>query len=431
MRDFLLPRGSGAMEAVMFVADLRAAGEVRPAEPNRAWVVVLAAVGINLVLGTLYAWSVVGKALIGQWEWSKTAASWPFTGSTIAFALCMIFAGRMQDKLGPRLTATLGGVMFGSGLLLSAFARTPAMMVLTFGVIGGIGLGLCYSATTPPALKWFPPGRKGLIAGIVVSGVGIAPVYVSPLTAWLLRTTSIPTTFMILGIGAIVVIVAMAMLLTNPPAGYVAATAPAAAGVAVKPPAAVREMDWHEMLRTPQFWLLWLSMALSTSAGLMVIAHLATIAKVQIGWEAGFLAVVVLSLFNSAGRPIGGFFSDKIGRGNTMLLFFIVQAVNMAVFSLYMSPNALLFGAALTGLCYGTIFSLYPATTADLYGIRNLGVNYGFMFTAFGVAGVLGPITAGAIADATKSYNGAYVASAVLLVVGAVLAKLVRPRRTA
>ena len=168
---------------------------------TRGWIVTVAAVGINLILGALYAWGVIGKALVVQWHWTKTEAALPFTVSTASFALMMIFAGRWQDKMGPRLVAMVGGVMFGLALCASAYAGTPVLMLLTFGVVGGIGIGLCYSATTPPAIKWFPSAKKGLITGIVVSGVGLAAVYVSPLTQVLLERTSIPTTFMIFGIG--------------------------------------------------------------------------------------------------------------------------------------------------------------------------------------------------------------------------------------
>ncbi len=392
-------------------------------EMSKGWRVAIAALSINLVLGALYAWSVMGKALVVQWKWTKTDASLPFTVSTIAFSITMIFAGRMQDKVGPKLIAVLGGAMLGAGMILSSLAKTPAMMLLTFGIVGGMGIGLGYSATTPPALKWFPPAKKGLIAGIVVSGIGLSPVYISPLTQWLLDNGSIPRTFVILGVGTIIIVGLLSLLLTNPPAGYVAAGSVPAGGAA---PAPRREIDWMDMLKTPQFWMLWLILVLTASAGLMVISQLATIAKVQSKVEWGFMAVVVLSLFNTSGRLVGGFFSDKIGRSRTMILFFVLQAINMFAFRYYTTGNLLLFGAAFAGLCYGTIFPLFPATTADFYGIRNLGVNYGCVFTAFGAAGALGPIMAGKIADKTGSYNTAYIVCAVMLIVGAVIASMLR-----
>lgn len=389
----------------------------------RGWTVVLAATGINLVLGVLYAWGVMAKALVMDpgWQWTKTQAAMPFTVSTVAFALMMVFAGRMQDKIGPRWIAMLGGLMLGAGLIASSQAHSPMMMLLAFGVVGGVGIGLGYSATTPPSIKWFPASRKGTITGIVVSGVGLAAVYTSPLTQWLLSISDISRTFLYLGIGTIVVVCLLAQLLVNPPAGYVAGTA-AAGGP--KPDAATgkRSLDWHEMLRTPQFFQLWVMMILAASAGLMIIAHIAIIAKEQASLAWGFVPIVLLAVFNTVGRVVSGFLSDRIGRPRTMVLAFVLQAANMFAFAYYTTPSLLLFGAAFTGLCYGTIFTLMPAATADFYGVRNLGVNYGLVFTGFGAAGVLGPIMGGRIRDLSGTYTTSYLISAILLLIAAVLA---------
>ena len=402
-----------------------------PPAANRGWLVLSAAVGINLILGSLYAWGVIAKVLAdpkGPWHWNKTDAALPFTVSTAAFALTMIFAGRAQDKIGPRWVAMLGGAMFGLGLFLSAFATTPLLMMLTYGLAGGIGIGLCYSATTPPVIKWFPPGKKGVITGIVVSGVGLAAVYVSPLTQLLLEQTGVSHTFMILGVGAIILILLFTQLLANPPPGYVASaatSAPAGTAAPARPAAGPRvELDWHEMLRQRRFYLLWAMFVLAASAGLMIIAHVAIIAKEQAGWKWGFVPIATLAIFNTLGRVVSGFLSDRFGRPRTMALAFLLQALNMCLFSYYTTPELVVFGAAFAGLCYGTIFTLMPAATADFYGVRNLGVNYGLLFTAFGVAGITGPLLGGRVRDLCGTYGPSYAISACMLLVAAVLAML-------
>ena len=394
-----------------------------PAAPrNRGWTVTFAALSINLVLGVLYAWGVLAKALVVDWHWSKADAAWPFTVGTAAFSVMMIFAGRLQDKLGPRLVASLGGVVLGLGLVLSAWAASPASMVLAFGVVGGIGIGLGYSATTPAAIKWFPAAKNGLVTGIVVSGVGLAAVYISPVAQILLGAVGVERTFLCLGLGAFVAVVLLAQLLRNPPAGFqVTAEAKSAAAVGHAP-----DHDWSAMLRTPEFWRLWAMFILAASAGLMIIAHVAIIAKEQARWEWGFVPVLLLALFNSAGRLGSGVFSDRIGRSRTMALAFALQAGNMFAFAHYTSPALLVFGSAFTGLCYGTIFTLMPAATADRWGVKHLGVNYGFVFTAFGVAGVCGPLLGGKLRDLTGSYGTSYVISAVMLLAGAALALVAR-----
>ena len=395
---------------------------------------VLAALGVNLIIGSLYAWSVMGKALAGQWHWTKTQAMLPFATCTAAFAVTMIFAGRWQDRIGPRYVATLGGIIFGLGMVLSSFVHTWLPMVVTFGLVGGIGIGLGYSATTPPAIKWFPPGRKGLITGIVVSGVGLAAVYMSPLTNYLLKATSIQQTFLILGLGSIVLLSILAQFLTNPPPGYVAATKPVTATTSTTrtPQGTRRDLDWHEMLRTGQFYLLWLMFVLSASAGLLIIGNITLIAQDQVPqWDKAFVLVMVVAIFNTCGRFVSGFVSDRIGRSNTMVLAFVLQALNMFLFVQYKTPALLLFGSAFTGLCYGTIFTLFPAATADFYGIRNLGVNYGWVFTAFGVAGVTGSVLGGRVRDLFGSYSYAFVTCGIMLLLGTVLALVLKgPKAT-
>ena len=184
------------------------------------------------------------------------------------------------------------------------------------------------------------------------------------------------------------------------------------------------------MLRTGQFYLLWLLMVLAVFAGLMIITQVGKIADQQAGYKWGYVPIATLAIFNTFGRLLAGALSDKIGRTRTMTLAFLCQAANMLAFSHYTTPELVVFGAAFTGLCYGTVFTLMPATTADFYGIRNLGVNYGLVFTAFGVAGVVGPMLGAGINDHFKSYFWAYIISAVLLVVGAILACFTKPPAT-
>lgn len=390
---------------------------------TRGWIVAMAALGVNLLLGILYSWSVLGKALVSQWGWTHTQASLPYTVCVAVFALMMVFAGRAQDAFGPRIIAMLGGVLFGSGLILSSFAKDPQWMILSFGVLGGMGLGFGYSAVTPCAIKWFEPKRKGLISGIVVSGVGLSPVYIAPLTAWLLKSKDISDTFFILGSLAMAAIVLFSLVLRNPQAQP--SHAPAGAQK-TGPAPSQRNFTWRDMLKTRSFYLLWVSYLLSATAGLMLIGHMANIADVQASWKAGFLLVVILSVFNALGRVLGGVLSDKTGRTRAMLLVFLIQAANMAAFAWFTSIPLLIAGAAIAGLAYGALFALFPATTADYFGLKNMGVNYGLVFTGWGVAGIVGPILGGIVADSTGTYRISFWVAAAMLLIGAAIIKLVK-----
>ena len=397
------------------------------AHSQSGWIVVAAATGINLILGFLYSWSVIKKELVSQLHWTNFEASLPFTVAAVSFALTMVFAGRLQDAIGPRLVATVGGVLFGAGIMGCAVLSSPAMMVVTYGVVSGAGIGLCYAAATPPAVKWFPSAQKGLITGIVVSGVGMASVYTAPLTTLLMRTFGFTQALLFIGVGALVLIVLFAQLLKNPPT-VAQQTSP---GVSVVSPGAA-DSAWKQTVRSRTFYQLWIMYAFAASAGMMMISHMATIAKTQANWDQGFYLVALLALFNTLGRIAAGFWSDRFGYTRTMLVVFSLQAVNMLVFPLYVTPVSLAFGTAITGLSYGALFSLFPAATADFYGIRYLGINYGLVFTAWGLAGVIGPLLAGWAVDTTGSYQLSYLVCAALLAVACGLTLITRhPRQGA
>ena len=390
---------------------------------RRGWVVVLAGTGLNLALGILYAWSIFSKQLVepierGGFGWSKTQATLPYTLAIVCFALMMVPGGRLQDKLGPRVIASVGGVLTGLGLLVASLASPTSAWpaLLGFGVLAGTGFGLGYAAATPAAVKWFPPEKKGLITGIVVGGFGVAPVYIAPLSKHLLATLGVQTSFRILGVAFLVVATAFAQLIANPPA-------PVAGKKAGGAPAVI-DRTWREIIRTPGFWSLWIQYACAATAGLMIIGHMAKIVAVQSGntIKIGFVFVALLASFNAGGRIVAGVVSDHIGRVVTIALVCLSQALAMFFFAGFSTIGGFIVGSAVVGFSYGACLSLFPSTAADRWGTKNLGLNYGILFTAWGVGGVLGPTLAGRIADRTGSYAGAYSVAGALLLVAVLLA---------
>jgi OFA family oxalate/formate antiporter-like MFS transporter len=390
---------------------------------NHGWRVTLAGMGINLALGVLYTWSVISKGVPEQWAWSEADKSWPYAIACLVFCLIMVPAGRMQDKIGPRLVATIGGILVGAGLILASFSTTPLGYIIGFGVLAGAGIGFGYASATPPAVKWFHSGKTGLIAGLVVSGFGLASVYAAPLAKWLTATYGLSTMVMAFGVGFLVVVVCLAQLLKPPPAGYVPAGQPAPQGGAN---AKKEDFTPGEMMKTWQFYLLWFMYACGAGAGLMVIAKLAAIAKIQARVELGFILVAVLALGNGAGRIVAGMLSDKIGRKLALFICFVGQAGLVFLLSranegsLLASVPALAVVSALVGANYGANLSLFPSVTKDFYGLKNFGVNYGLVFTAWGAGGFTLALLAGKVYDATQSFNFAYYCSAALLILAAV-----------
>ncbi|MCR4442383.1 MAG: OFA family MFS transporter [Peptococcaceae bacterium] len=396
---------------------------------NKGWLVTGCAVGINLACGMLYSWSVYAAALVKELGFTKTQATLPYTIALAMLALLSIPGGRLQDRFGARLCATVCGILCGAGLIICGFTSSTAILIVGFGIIAGSGIGLGYGATTPSAVKWFPPQKRGFISGLVVGGVGLAPVYVAPMTQYFVNSFGVKQTFLIEGLVFGAVILVLSQFLANPPAGYIPPGMPEQAGA--DGVASKRDFTPLEMSKTVQFWLIWGMLACGALAGLMIIGHIALIAKVQADIDWAFAFVAMLAIFNAGGRVVGGLISDRVGRRTALLLVFAFQAANMLLFKYYTTAAWLVLGIAIAGTCYGSLLAIFPALTFDYYGMKNGGVNYGIVFSAWGVAGVIGPIMAGYVVDLTKSYHAAYLIAACLLVISLALVMMLKPPKAA
>lgn len=376
-------------------------------KPMNRWLVVVGALLIQISLGAIYIYGVFKPALKANFkDWSATDLALPAQLVLLFFALSMVIAGRIQDKLGPRLIASIGGVLLGLGLFIASRATSLTMFVLGFSIVGGIGIGAAYVCPIATCVKWFPD-KRGLITGLAVAGFGAGGLVFTPVAKSLIASSGVMGTFLYLGIIFFVAVVIGAQLMINPPAGYKPAgwNPPAPAAGATAPTKADYSMG--EMLKTAQFWLLWLTYFAGCTAGLMVIMNVTNVwqsfsllgkAGTTIPndvWQSvisqGATAVIVVAIFNSLGRIIWGKVSDSIGRKPTLLIMFLLSGAVMLVLN-WMSGYALyLTGTALVGFCFGGFLALFPAVTADYFGTKNIGVNYGWMFLAYGAGGLFGP----------------------------------------
>ena len=386
---------------------------------NPGWRVVAAGTGINLALGILYAWSIFKSAIEKDFGWDPARLNDPYAVCCLVFSFVMILGGRCQDRFGPKWTAVLGGVLVAAGLGISSQSSDYLVWVLGFGVLAGIGIGFGYSAATPPALKWFPASMTGKIAGVVVAGFGLAPLYIAPLTDLLLKKGGVGFATLFYSLFFLISVCGLAMLLKNPEEK--------ALGVGKNSPALQVSVQPLGLFVRKDFYLLWMIYFIASGAGLMVISSINGMAKKSMG-EMAFLAVVVLALGNASGRVMAGFVSDKIGRKATLLGVTILQAICMLlavpVTETLSFPILLVLLATAIGFHYGANLCLFPAFAKDLYGLKNFGVNYGILFTAWGAGGFVLSRLQQMLKASSGNFRSSFLVAAAFLVVGALLTLL-------
>ncbi len=395
---------------------------------NRWWRVV-GGLSMNLALGSLYAWSLFVPQLKKDAEFKMYALpdfTLTFTIAVVVFALTFILAGRIQDKKGPFICSVIGGVLVSIGFFMSGHAHSLTALYIWFGAVGGLGNGFGYATPIPVMAKWFPD-KRGLAVGLAVAGYGggsaifgkLALNYLIPAYGW-------RSTFEILGGIFLVMTLFGAFLLKNPPVGYKPAgwTPPPQTAKAA---ATTYEFTPAETLRTPTFYFMWVAYALGCSAGLMVISVLIPffmeslkgtgLSPAAIASYAG-TAFIVGAVGNASGRILSGWMSDHLGRINVLRLMIGISMVAMPILYLVGGSLALLFTMVfIVYWCYGTQLSVNGSATSDFWGTKNAGINYGMLFTAWGVAGIVGPMLGAKLRVAYNSYQAPFYAAAVLAAV--------------
>lgn len=384
------------------------------------WWRVAGGLSMNLALGTLYAWSVFVAPLESRFGWKRADTSMVFTIAVIVFALSFVLAGRIQDKYGPLPCSLAGGVLVSLGFYLCAYTTSLEYLYICFGVIGGLGNGFGYATPIPVMAKWFPD-KRGLAVGLAVGGYGAGSAIFGPLAQLkLIPAYGLPATFQILGAMFLVMTVAGALLLRNPPIGYRPAGWTPSAG---KSAASTREFTPSEMLRTRTFYLMWVAYALGCSAGLMVISQLVPFAK-SVGISAAALSTMTLvvgAFGNAAGRILSGWMSDRLGRINVLRVMIGISVIAMPALYAAGTNVALLYAAVFVVYwCYGTQISVNGVAASDFWGLKNAGINYGILFTAWGVAGIIGPRVGGVLYDKYHDYQAAFYTAAALAAVALV-----------
>jgi len=399
--------------------------ETERAVPNR-WLIAAAGVTVQAGLGTVYAWSVFRRPLSEAFGWSITEVTLTFSILILTAGFAAFFGGVWMRRSGPRRVAVCAGIMYGAGVgLASLSADRLELFYLTYGLIGGAGMGLGYIVPIATLVKWFPD-RTGFITGLAVSGVAAGSLVVSPIAASLIESIGVLDTFAVLGGAYLILVVGAALVLRDPPAGYrPAGWAPTGTGG----DAERHTFDLRGALRTWQWYVLWAIFFLNVTAGVGFISEGAPMARDIVGVGAVAAAGLVGTAFigDAVGRLAWPWLSDAVGRRTVLGAIFLIQAGLFASLSVIDSVGLFVVLGALILFSYGGSSGTMAATSTDLFGSRNIGAIYGLLLTAWGFGGVLGPLIFAVLRESTGSYTSALRIVAAIMLASIALPVAIRP----
>ena len=391
------------------------------------WGIAFAGVVLQVVLGSVYAWSVFRLPLTKQFHWTIPQVTLTFTISICVLGVAAFFGGLWLNRSGPRVVALTGALLYGVGTLLAGFSGDRLWwLYLTYGVIGGTGLGFAYIVPISVLVKWFPD-RRGLITGIAVGGFGAGALVTAPVATRLIQTVGVLPTFVDLGAAYAILGLLTAYFMQNPPAGWLPeGWTPSTKLTAQR---SAKEYTLKSALMTWQWWALWLILFLNTSAGISVISQESPIfqelAKVTVIVAAGMVGIV--SIGNAFGRVFWAWISDIITRRFAFVVMFLLQVILFWVLPTISSATLLTVLSFIILMCYGGGFGTLPAFTADYFGSKNVGPIYGLMLTAWGAASAFGPLLVANMRQATGTYRSGFHVLSEVVLVSTLLPLIIRP----
>jgi len=395
------------------------------------WGIALAGFVMQMALGAVYAWSVFRAPLMKQFHWSIEEVTFTFTISIFVLGVSAFFGGLWLNRKGPRIVALTGGFLYGLGVFLASFSANKLWwLYLSYGLIGGIGVGFSYIVPVAVLVKWFPD-RRGLITGIAVGGFGAGALITAPVATRLIQSVGVLQTFAYLGTAYLVITMATGYFMRNPPDGW--KPAGWAPSVTLTSQRAATDYTLGGALKTWQWWALWALLFLNTSAGISIISQespmFQEIAQASAIVAAGMVGIA--SIGNAVGRIFWAWVSDAITRRWTFVTMFVLQIGLFWILPHASSAAILTVLSLIILMCYGGGFGTMPAFTADYFGSKNVGPIYGLMLTAWGLASAFGPMLIACMRQSSGSYSSGLHAIAIIVAISTLLPILVSPPRSA
>jgi OFA family oxalate/formate antiporter-like MFS transporter len=396
--------------------------------PMNRWIPVIAGIAIQLCLGTAYIWGVFQPAVTGLFGWNNATAALTFSFLLGVLTIGSTIGGKIQDKFSPKPVVLGGGLILGAGFILASFtkATTPWWLWLTYGAIGGFGMGNIYTTVIACCQKWFPD-KRGMITGVIVSALGFGGLVFTPVASALITSRGVLQTFAWFGVIFIVVCTIGAQFIVNPPANYVPAgwtpPTPRAGGPSAQ------DFTPKEVLKTVQFYMVIIAFMLATAAGLMIIPFAKVLGTAGgLAPAAATAGVMVIAVFNSCGRVFWGWLSDKIGCKTTLIILTLMAGTSILFVSGAQSYMILVL-IGIVAFSYGGFLGTFPALTAQYWGMKNMGTNYGMVLLGFGVGAVGASLVAGYLKDVYGNFFWAFIIASAASFVGFLLLLFLKPPR--
>ena len=375
------------------------------------WFMAMAAMAIHICIGSVYAWSVYVNPIQSTMNWTLTDVTITFSVAIFFLGLSAALMGKFVESKGPRAAATLAAVLFGLGTVgsgLAIYMESKILLYLTYGVLGGAGLGIGYISPVSMLVKWFPD-RRGMATGLAIMGFGFASAISGPAIKVLIDAVGVSSTFYILGSIYFIIMFTAAQYLANPPEGYMPERLSDAINTGKKK---IKEdlvnITRNEAVKTARFYGLWIMLFINVTCGIAIISVASPLLQEVIGISAlaAASAVGLMGIFNGAGRIIWASVSDYLTRPVVFIIFFITQII--AFYLLTTVTSVLLFTILVYYImtCYGGAFASVPAYIGDIFGTKELGAIHGYILTAWALAGLAGPIIIAYVKDTTGSYSG-------------------------
>ncbi|HSH30956.1 MAG TPA: OFA family MFS transporter [Thiohalobacter sp.] len=373
------------------------------------WLIALAGVAIHLSIGSAYAWSIFMLPIANATGWSTAQISFAFSLAIFFLGISAAFMGHFVEKQGPKRSGIVAAVLFGLGVAGTGFAismESLPLLYITYGIIGGAGLGTGYITPVSSMIVWFPDHR-GLATGMAIMGFGFAALITGPIAQKLINVIGLSQTFFVLGISYFLIMLVASLYLEKPPEGWTPEGLKDSDTTERVVKEDLSELTANEAIKTRRFWLMWFMLFINITCGIALVSVASPMAQEITGMTAVTAATMVgvMGLFNGGGRLVWATLSDYVGRPNVFTAFFVINVIVLGLLYVTKIPPIYMILIYIIMTVYGGGFATIPAYIGDVFGTKELGAIHGYILTAWAMAGMAGPLILSLIYDLTGKYS--------------------------